>query len=175
MQKGVTLWFTGLSGAGKTTVCLEVGRLLKLRGLKVELLDGDKMREQLNAGLGFSKDDRRKNVATAAYVARLLTRNGVIVLASFVSPYKSMRESARASIGSFAEVYVRCPLEECARRDVKGLYKKAFSGEIQHFTGVSDPFEDPEFPELVLYTDQETINQSAARVMEYLKTNGFIG
>jgi adenylyl-sulfate kinase len=170
----VTLWFTGLSGAGKTTVCREIGRLLKSRGKKVELLDGDQLREQLNMGLGFSKDDRQKNAAAAIYIARLLTRNGIIVLTSFISPYRSIRESARASIGSFVEVYVCCPLEECARRDVKGLYKKAYSGEIQHFTGVSDPFEEPEFSELVLYTDRETISQSATRVIEYLKTKGFI-
>ncbi|CAM3901572.1 adenylyl-sulfate kinase [Cohnella lubricantis] len=175
MQRGVTLWFTGLSGAGKTTVCLEVARLLALRGVKAELLDGDEMRGQLTAGLGFSKEDRRKNTATAAYIARLLTRNGIIVLASFVSPYKSIRESARESIGSFAEVYVCCPLEECARRDVKGLYKKAFSGEIGQFTGVSDPFEPPEAPELVLHTDRETVDQCAARVVEFLETRGYIG
>jgi adenylyl-sulfate kinase len=173
-QKGVTVWFTGLSGAGKTAIAKGVERELRERGLKVERLDGDIVRKSLTRDLGFTKEDRNKNIERVTFVAQLLTRNEVIVLCSFISPYQARRDQSRQEIGSFIEVYVECPLEVCAERDVKGLYEKAFAGEIENFTGVSDPYEPPENPELVCHTAQEDVTESAAKVVDYLETHGYI-
>jgi adenylylsulfate kinase len=174
MSKGVAVWFTGLSGSGKTTICRQVEQTLKERGIPYEKLDGDELRENLTADLGFSKQDRVTNIQRVAYVAELLSRNGVIVLASLITPYEEMRSHCRQHITSYLEVYVKCSLEECIRRDVKGLYKKALGGEIQQFTGVSDPYEEPEHADLILKTDRETIKESAKKVIKELETQGYL-
>ncbi len=168
------MWFTGLSGSGKTAIAKEVARELHRRGLKVERLDGDIVRQSLTRDLGFSKEDRDKNIERVTFVAKLLTRNGVAVLCSFISPYRARRAKSREEIGEFIEVYVDCPLEVCAERDVKGLYAKAFAGEIQNFTGVSDPYEPPENPEIVCRTAEETVEESTAVVLSYLEERGYI-
>jgi adenylyl-sulfate kinase len=173
-QKGFTLWFTGLSGSGKTTIAKLIEQEFHNRGLKVERLDGDIVRQGLTRDLGFSKEDRDKNIERVTFVAKLLTRNDVGVLCAFISPYRERRSLSRQEIGEFIEVYVECPVEECARRDVKGMYAKAFAGEIANFTGVSDPYEAPENPEIVCPTAQETPEQSAARIMVYLEQHGYI-
>jgi adenylylsulfate kinase len=174
LQKGVTLWFTGLSGSGKTTISRLVENELKSTGINVEPLDGDILRKHVTSELGYSKSDRQKNIKLASYVAKILTRNNIIVLASFISPYKSMRDYCQKEIGSFLEIYVKCSIEECIRRDVKGLYKKALNGDIQRFTGISDPFEEPEKPDLILDTDKETAGESASKVVSYLRDKGYI-
>jgi adenylyl-sulfate kinase len=173
-QRGFTLWFTGLSGSGKTAIAKEVERELRRRGLKVERLDGDIVRQALTRDLGFTKEDRDKNIERVTFVAKLLTRNGVAVLCSFISPYRERRAKTRQEIGTFIEVYVECPLEVCAQRDVKGLYAKAFAGEIENFTGVSDPYEPPESPEIVCHTAEETLEESAGKVLAYLEAHGYI-
>jgi len=173
-QKGFTLWLTGLSGSGKTAIAKLVAQELRDRGLKVERLDGDIVRQSLTRDLGFSKEDRDKNIERVTFVAKLLTRNGVAVLCSFISPYRERRAKSRQEIGEFIEVYVECSVEECARRDVKGLYEKAFAGEIENFTGVSDPYEEPENPEIVCHTAQETVEESAAKLIAYLEEQGYI-
>jgi len=173
-HKGFTLWFTGLSGSGKTTIAKRVAQELRDRGLKVERLDGDIVRQSLTRDLGFSKEDRNKNIERVTFVAKLLTRNGVAVLCSFISPYRARRAKSREEIGEFIEVYVECPVEECTRRDVKGLYAKALAGEIENFTGVSDPYEEPETPEIICRTDQESVEESAARIVTYLEEQGYL-
>ncbi|MEE8391353.1 MAG: adenylyl-sulfate kinase [Anaerolineae bacterium] len=173
-QKGFTLWFTGLSGSGKTAMAKPIAQALRDRGLKVERLDGDIVRQSLTRDLGFSKEDRDQNIERVTFVAKLLTRNGVAVLCSFISPYRARRAKSRQEIGEFIEVFVECSVEECARRDVKGLYAKAFAGEIENFTGVSDPYEEPENPELVCNTAQETVEESTAKVIAYLEEQGCI-
>jgi adenylylsulfate kinase len=173
-QRGFTLWFTGLSGAGKTTVAEIVEHELKERGLRVEVLDGDIVRTNLSKGLSFSRDDRNINVLRIGFVANLLTRNGVAVIVSAISPYKEARDQVRRRIIDFVEVFVDVPLEVAAERDVKGLYKKAFAGEIEQFTGVSDPYEPPVAPDLVLKTDEETPEESARRVIEKLEFFGYL-
>jgi adenylyl-sulfate kinase len=173
-QKGFTLWFTGLSGSGKTTIAKPIEQELRNRGLKVERLDGDIVRQSLTRDLGFSKEDRNKNIERVTFVAKLLTRNGVAVLCSFISPYRERRAKSRQEIGEFIEVYVECSVEECARRDVKGMYAMAFAGEIKEFTGVSDPYEPPENPEIVCHTAQETLEESIAKVIAYLEEHGYI-
>jgi len=173
-HKGFTLWFTGLSGAGKTTIAKLVAQQLRDRGNKVERLDGDIVRQSLTRDLGFSKEDRNRNIERVTFVAKLLTRNGVAVLCSFISPYRERRAKSRQEIGEFIEVFVECPVEVCAQRDVKGLYKKAFAGEIQNFTGVSDPYEDPEDPEIVCHTADETVEESAATIIAYLEDHGYV-
>lgn len=172
-HKGVTVWFTGLSGAGKTTITKAFEEALRAANCKVEILDGDIIRENLTKGLGFSREDRDENIRRIAFVASLLTRNGVIVLVSAISPYRSTRDAARQAIGSFVEVFVNAPLAVCEERDVKGLYKKARSGEIKQFTGISDPYEAPEHPEVECRTDLETLDESVAKVMEYLTKQGY--
>lgn len=177
-QRGVTVWFTGLSGAGKTTICQRVEQLLRDRGVKVEVLDGDIVRENLTKGLGFSKADRDENIRRIGFVSQLLTRNGVVVLVAAISPYRDIRDEVRGRIGEFVEVYVNAPLETCEARDVKGLYEKARAGEIKQFTGISDPYEPPLLPEVECHTDRETLDESAAKVMSllaalnYTPTNG---
>jgi adenylylsulfate kinase len=169
MNKGVTVWFTGLPCCGKTTVADKVASLLKEQGRKVERLDGDIVRKSLTSDLGFSKDDRDENIKRVTFVAKLLTRNNVIVLATFVSPYRERRKKTREEIGDFIEVYVRCPLDICIERDVKGMYEKALKGEIKGFTGIDDPYEEPLNPELVLNTDIETLDESVEKVLEKMK------
>jgi adenylylsulfate kinase len=172
--RGFTLWFTGLSGAGKTTISEIVERELRERFGQVEVLDGDIVRTNLSKGLSFSREDRNINVLRIGFVANLLTRNGVGVIVSAISPYKEARDQVRRRIIDFIEVYVDAPLEVCAERDVKGLYKKAFSGEISQFTGVSDPYEPPAAPELHIKTDEETPEESARRVVARLEELGYL-
>lgn len=173
-QRGFTLWFTGLSGSGKTAIARQVEQELRRRGLKVERLDGDIVRQGLTRDLGFSREDRDKNIERVTFVAKLLTRNGVAVLCSFISPYRERRQKSRQEIGEFIEVYVDCPLEVCAQRDVKGLYARALAGQIENFTGVSDPYEPPENPEIVCHTAEETLEESTAKVLAYLEEHGYI-
>lgn len=174
MSQGFTLWLTGLSGAGKTTIAIALERELRARGARVERLDGDTVREGLTRDLGFSKEDRDKNIERVTFVAKLLSRNDVGVIASFISPYRAARDNVRRETTNFIEVYVDAPLETCAARDVKGLYAKAFAGELKEFTGVSDPYEAPEAPEITLHTHQETIDESVAIVLAYLESREFI-
>ncbi len=173
-DRGFTLWFTGLSGAGKTTVAEIVEHELRERGRRVEVLDGDIVRTNLSKGLGFSREDRNINVLRIGFVANLLTRNGVAVIVSAISPYKEARDQVRRRIVDFVEVFVDAPLEVCAERDVKGLYQKAFAGEIPQFTGVSDPYEPPAAPDLTLKTDEEEPQESARRVIEKLEFFGYL-
>jgi sulfate adenylyltransferase/3'-phosphoadenosine 5'-phosphosulfate synthase len=174
MPKGVTVWFTGLSGSGKTTVASRVHDSLRKRNILSERLDGDVVRQSLTRDLGFSKEDRDTNIERVTFVARMLTRNGVIVLSAFISPYRRTRDYSRQEIGEFLEVYVRTPMEVLLERDVKGLYRKAMAGEIQNFTGVNDPYEEPVNPDLVLDTAAESIEESTARVLELLESRGYI-
>ncbi|MFQ5721274.1 MAG: adenylyl-sulfate kinase [Candidatus Aminicenantales bacterium] len=173
-QKGFTLWFTGLPCSGKSAVADRVAEMLKEKGLKVERLDGDIVRQSLTRDLGFSKQDRNENIRRVTFVAKLLTRNGVAVLTSFISPYREVRAYARQEIGNFIEVFVKCPLEVCIKRDVKGMYEKAIKGEIKEFTGISDPYEEPLHPEIILETDKETLEESANKVMQKLNDLGYI-
>jgi adenylylsulfate kinase len=173
--RGFTLWFTGLSGAGKTTISEIVERELRGRFGKVEVLDGDIVRTNLSKGLGFSREDRDTNILRIGFVAELLTHNGVGVIVSVISPFKEARDQVKRSIGEdFIEVYVDAPIEVCAERDVKGLYKKAFSGEIPQFTGVSDPYEPPAAPELHIKTSEEGPHESARRVIAKLEELGYL-
>jgi adenylylsulfate kinase len=168
------LWLTGLSGAGKSTIADAIVPRLRALGKKVELLDGDVVRTHLSKGLGFSREDRDINVLRIAWVAHLLSKHGVIVVVAAISPYRSAREEARKLIGDFIEVHVAPPLEECIKRDVKGLYAKALSGEIPNFTGVSDPYEPPENPELVLDTSSMSLDDAVSRVLAVLVGRGHI-
>src|ERR687898_52739 len=173
-ERGFTLWFTGLSGAGKTTIAEIVEHELRERERRVEVLDGDIVRTNLSKGLGFGRDDRNINVLRIGFVANLLTRNGVAVNVSAISPYKEARDQVRRRIVDFVEVFVDAPLEVCAERDVKGLYKKAFAGEIEQFTGVSDPYEPPAAPDLHIKTDEEEPHESARRVIAKLDELGYL-
>ena len=174
MHKGFTLWFTGLSGAGKTTISEIIYRRLKDAGAKVELLDGDEVRKNLSKGLGFSKEDRDTNIRRIGYVVGLLSRNGVAGMAAAISPYRAVRDELRASIENFVEVYVYCPLEVLVERDVKGLYKRALAGEIKNFTGVSDPYEPPLNPEVMVDTSRQTPEESATVIWNKLVSLGLI-
>jgi adenylylsulfate kinase len=165
-HQGLTVWFTGLSGAGKTTISQSVGRELIDRGYKVEYLDGDLVRQTLTRGLGFSKVDRDENIRRIGFVAHLLTRNDVIVLVAVISPYQAIRQEVRHQIGAFMEVYVDAPIAICQQRDVKGMYKKALAGEIANFTGIDAPYEPPLHPEVVCHTDLENIEASTAKVLQ---------
>jgi adenylyl-sulfate kinase len=168
MHKGFTLWFTGLSGAGKSTVSERVYARLREAGAKVELLDGDIVRTHLSKGLGFGKEDRDINVRRIGFVCELLSRNGVIAMVAAISPYRAVREEVRAAIPNFVEVYVHCPIEVLAERDVKGLYRKALAGEIPNFTGVSDPYEPPAAPELTIDSSKEDVDASVQKVWNKL-------
>jgi adenylylsulfate kinase len=173
--RGFTLWFTGLSGAGKTTIAEIVERELRQRHGRIEVLDGDIVRTNLSKGLGFSREDRDTNVLRIGFVADLLTRNGVGVIVSAISPFKEVRDQVRRNVGEdFIEVFVDAPLDVCAERDVKGLYKKAFAGEIPQFTGVSDPYEPPAAPELHIKTNEEEPHESARRVISKLEELGYL-
>jgi adenylyl-sulfate kinase len=175
MHQGFTLWFTGLSGAGKSTLSDYLSEEFRRRGYKFEVLDGDVVRTNLSKGLGFSKEDRDTNIRRIGFVANLLERNGVIAMTAAISPYRDIRDEVRASHTNFVEVFVKCPLETLVERDVKGLYKKAIAGEIQNFTGVSDPYEEPLRAEIVVETDKETVEQSATKILRYLEENRLIG
>jgi len=174
VHKGFVLWFTGLSGAGKSTISNLIEARLRAAGAKVELLDGDIVRTHLSKGLGFSKEDRDINIRRIGFVSELLARHGVIVIVAAISPYRAVREEVRSTIPHFVEVYVECPIEVLAERDVKGLYKKALAGEIPHFTGVSDPYEPPLHPEITVNSSLETPEQSAERIWATLERLGLI-
>jgi adenylylsulfate kinase len=173
-KEGVVIWFTGLSGAGKSTLAEAVAPKLRALGRKVEILDGDVVRTHLSKGLGFSREDRDTNIARIAFVAHLLQRNGVIVLTAAISPFRETRDNARKLVGDFVEVHVAPPLEECIKRDVKGLYAKAIAGEIQQFTGISDPYEEPLSPELRIDTSRVSIDEGVARIFARLRELGYL-
>ncbi len=173
-NEGFVLWFTGLPCSGKTTVADMVAEKLKKKGRKIERLDGDIVRQSLSADLGFSREDRTENIRRVTFLAKMLSRNGVGVITTFVSPYRDIRKRARMETTNFIEVYVDCPLEECRKRDVKGMYKLAEEGEIKDFTGVSDPYEIPGKPEIVIHTHKEDPRESCTRVVVYLERNGYI-
>lgn len=174
MEKGFTLWFTGLSGAGKSTISHEVYIELKRRSLKAELLDGDIIRINFSQGLGFSKRDRDINIRRIGFVSYLLNKNEIISIVAAISPYKEVREQNRALLGKYIEVFCDCPIEILEKRDPKGLYKKAKAGEIPNFTGISDPYERPENPEIVIKTGEESIEESYQKVMTYLESHGWV-
>src|SRR3954451_15063100 len=174
VSAGVTIWFTGLSGAGKTTLSTRIGEVLRSRGLRVEVLGGDIVRTSLSKGRGFSREDRDTNIRRIGFVAKLLSRNDVAVVVAAISPYRAVRDEVRADIGAFVEVFVRCSLDELIRRDVKGLYERALRGEVAQFTGVSDPYEEPLNPEVVVDTDHESVEQSVASIMATLERLGHL-
>ena len=174
-DQGFCLWFTGLSGSGKTTITTHLVKELRRRGSKLEVLDGDIVRENLSKGLGFSKEDRDTNIRRIAFVADLLSRNEVPVITAAISPYREIRDEAREKMGErFIEVYAQAPLEVCEERDVKGLYAKARAGEIKEFTGISDPYEPPENPEILIETDKQSPEESAQQILDYLEGRGLI-
>jgi adenylyl-sulfate kinase len=174
LKEGFTLWFTGLSGSGKSTLANILVERFAAAGLYVELLDGDDVRENLTADLGFSKEDRDTNIRRITFVAKLLSRNGVIAITAAISPYREARDRARAEIDNFVEVFVSAPVEACAERDVKGLYAKAFSGEIANFTGVSDPYEAPISAEIVVPTHEQTEEESIQLILDRLYHLGYL-
>jgi adenylyl-sulfate kinase len=173
MKRGFTVWLTGLSGAGKTTISNLLARELEARGHRVDELDGDEIRKMLSKGLGFSREHRDANVARIAFVASLLVRHGAAVISGAISPYAQARDDARKRIGEFIEVYVRCSLPELIRRDPKGLYMRAMSGELKHFTGVSDPYEEPQHPEVIVDTEVETVEESVAKILATIEARGY--
>ena len=178
-KKGFTLWLTGLSGAGKTTLAGLLVTKLSARGIRVEVLDGDEVRTNLSRGLSFSKEDRDTNIRRIGYVCRLLSRNGVATVAAAISPYRDVRGEVRRAIEQegveFIEVFVKCPIEVLAERDVKGLYQKALAGEIEEFTGVSDPYEEPSAPDIVVETDRESAEFSTSKIIRQLERRGLMG
>src|SRR2546425_2651173 len=174
MSKGFVVWFTGLSGAGKSTIANALSEELARRGRHAEVLDGDEVRTHLSEGLGFSKEDRDTNIRRIGYVARLVARSGGVAITAAISPYREVRDEVRARTPDFVEVYMRCPIETLAERDVKGLYRKALAGEIANFTGVSDPYEEPLHPEVVCDTSRETAEQSLAKVLDALERLGHL-
>ena len=175
MDRGLTIWLTGLSCSGKTTLSKLIEAELRGRGLeKIEILDGDVVRIHLSQGLGYSKEDRDTNIKRIGYVCKLLTRNGVITISAAISPYREVRDFNRGEIGDFIEVYCKCPLEVCIERDAKGLYKKALAGEIKNYTGIDDPYEEPLNPEVVLETDKETPEESVRKVIQKLEELGYL-
>ncbi len=171
---GVTVWFTGLSGAGKSTIAQSLVATLQSQGQRVEVLDGDIVRQNLTKGLGFSKADRDENIRRIGFVAHLLTRNGVIVVVAAISPYAAIRAEVKEKIGDFVEVYVNAPLATCEARDVKGLYQRARAGEIRGFTGIDDPYEAPTAPDVECCTDRETVEESVAKVLQTLRDRGYL-
>jgi adenylyl-sulfate kinase len=173
-RRGATIWLTGLSGSGKTTIARLLEDHLRKLGAKVELLDGDALRTELCKDLGFSAEDRRANVSRIGYVCELLSRNGVIAVVSAISPYRDSRDQVRKRVGEFIEVYVECPLETLVARDVKGLYKKAMVGEVSQFTGISDPYEPPLKPEVTVHSGHETPEQSMRRIWSVLEEKGVV-
>jgi adenylylsulfate kinase len=173
-HQGFTIWFTGLPCCGKTTIADQVAFILKKKNYLVERLDGDLIRQNFSSDLSFSKKDRDENIRRATFLAKMLSRNNVVVLASFVSPYRKQRRRARKEIKNFVEVYVRCPLKICMKRDVKGMYRKALEGKITHFTGVDDPYEEPEDPELIVDTDIESVEESVGKVLQKIEELGYL-
>ena len=173
-MRGVTIWFTGLPSSGKSTIARILERRFRQLGLKCELLDGDVVRTNLSKGLGFSREDRDANIKRIGFVCHLLTRNDVIAIGAAISPFREARDYNRKLIGNFVEVYVKCPVEECEKRDVKGLFKKARAGEIKGFTGVDDPYEEPLHPEMILETAKESAEESADRVIKKLEELGYL-
>ena len=171
---GFTIWFTGLSGSGKSTLSEVIEQRLKAHGRNVEVLDGDIVRTHLSKGLGFSREDRDTNIKRIAFVCSLLTRNNVVCISAAIAPYREARDWARREIGNFVEVYVKCPLEVCRQRDVKGLYKLVDEGKIKNFTGVDDPYEEPVHPELIVETDKETVEESVTRIFARLAELGYL-
>ena len=174
MERGFVVWFTGLSGAGKSALAHRLETVLRGRGLKVEVLDGDVVRTHLSKGLGFSKEDRDTNIRRIGFVCKLLARNGVVAIGAAISPYREIRDELRRDIGDFVEVYVKCPMEVLLERDVKGLYAKALRGEIPNFTGVSDPYEEPLNPEVTLETDKQSPEESLAALVARLEELGYL-
>ncbi len=174
MSEGATIWFTGLSGSGKSTLSHIIVERLREAGRKVELLDGDVVRTNLCQGLGFTKEDRDINVRRIGFVCELLSRNGVLAVVAAISPYRAVREEVRSKIENFVEIYVECPIPVLAERDVKGLYKRALAGEIPHFTGISDPYEPPEHPDVLIRSDREPLEQSVERVWSTLKDRNLL-
>ena len=174
MDKGFILWFTGLSGSGKTTITKALEPELKARGCKVEILDGDVVRTNLSKGLGFSQEDRDTNIRRIGFVANLLSRNGIVAIAAAISPYRAIRDEIRALEPNFVEVYVKATLEVCESRDVKGLYAKARAGEIKGFTGIDDAYEEPLNPEIICYTERESVEDSVKKVLSKLEDLGYI-
>jgi len=173
-EHGFIVWITGLPASGKSTIAEGVEKELRARGLKVEVFDGDEVRKNLSKGLGFSKEDRDTHNKRIIYVCRLLTRNGVNAIVSLISPYRSTRAYAREQLPKFVEVYLKCSLEECMRRDPKGLYKKALAGEIPNMTGIQDPYEEPLNPEVTLNTENDTSKQNIMKVMQKLRDLGYL-
>jgi adenylylsulfate kinase len=175
MERGFTIWFTGLSCSGKTTLSRMVEAELKKRGVThIEVLDGDIIRTHLSKGLGFSKEDRDTNIKRIGFVCKLLSRNGVIAIVAAISPYREVRDYNRKEIGNFVEVYCQCSMEVCIQRDVKGLYQKALAGEIKNYTGIDDPYEEPLNPEVVLDTDRETPEESVKKILQKLESLGYV-
>ena len=173
-QKGVVVWFTGFSGAGKSTIADALTEKLKSEGYQLEVLDGDEIRENLTKDLGFSKEDRDTNIRRIGFVAKLLARNGVIVLVPVISPYRAIREEMRKQIDNFIEVFVNAPLSVCEERDVKGLYKQVRAGKIKQFTGIDDPYEAPTNPEIECRTDLEELSESVDQIFNKLKASEYI-
>lgn len=175
-HKSAVLWFTGLSGAGKSTLAVEVEKRLHQRGIHSYILDGDNMRHGMNKNLGFSPEDRKENIRRIGEVSKLFVDAGAVVLSAFISPYQEDRDDVRALLedGEFIEVYVKCSVEECENRDPKGLYEKARQGEIKNFTGISAPYEAPKDPELVVETDQQTLEESVQQVIKFLEDEGYL-
>lgn len=175
-KNGFTLWLTGLSGAGKSTLAIDLKEKLRELGTKIEILDGDEVRTNLSKGLGFSKEDRNTNIRRIGYVSRLLARNGVGVISAAISPYREVRDEVRIETekdgAAFIEVFVKCPIDVLAERDVKGLYKQALAGEIKEFTGVSDPYEIPVNPDVIVETDRETVSESSRKIIRELERRG---
>jgi len=172
LEKGLVVWLTGLPASGKTTIASRVAESLKKENFRVELLDGDWVRKTINPDAGFTREERKRHLLRVAWIARLLARNGVIVLCSFVSPYEDVRKEIKDIIKKevpFIEVYVKCDLKVCIKRDPKGLYKKALKGEIKHFSGISDPYEPPTNPDLILDTEKLTIEESAEKLLNKIK------
>ena len=179
MAKGFTLWFTGLSGAGKSTLSVPIAERLRSLGHKVEILDGDVVRTNLSKGLGFSKEDRDINIRRIGFVSNLLARNGVVAITAAISPYRAVRDEVRSMVtndgSGFVEIFVKCPIDVLAERDVKGLYKKALAGEIKNFTGVDDPYEEPMSPEVVVDSSRESVDESVGKILGKLRELGFVG
>ncbi len=173
-MRGFTVWFTGLPSSGKSTLARLIEKRLTDNGFHTEVLDGDEVRLRLSKGLGYSKEDRDENIRRISYVASIITRCGAIAITCAISPYRNIREEARKEIGRFVEVYVKCPVEECIKRDIKGLYKKALSGEIPNFTGISDPYEEPLKADIVVETNNETIEESSNKILSYLTKFGYL-